>query len=81
MGALVRSCQLFRFQLIRKLAELVEVDTGPEAERMGLRLGWWGPTRRGRLSQASPNCPVHGFLEGDAELTGPLLEKAGQIVI
>ena len=57
-----------RLQFVCELPEFVEIDTGPESEGMGNRLrGRMASGHRG-LTEAGANCPIHRFLEGNAEL-------------
>jgi hypothetical protein len=70
-----------RLQLIRKLPEFVEIDTGPESEGMGNRLRrGMAPGRRG-LAYASTNCSIHRFLKGNAELPSTLFQQSGEIIV
>jgi hypothetical protein len=66
----------FRLQLIGELPELVEVDTRPEPEGMRDRLRRRLTASRSGLPQAGADCPIDGFLEGDAKLPRAPLQQA-----
>src|SRR5258708_14402831 len=76
-----RSCDALGFELVGKLAELVEIDTRPEAERMGHGFGHGAATRLARFSEAGADRPVDGLLERDALLARALLQKPREVVV
>jgi hypothetical protein len=70
-----------RLQLICELPEFVEIDTRPEPERMGNRLGRRMASGHGILTHASTNCSIHRFLKRNAKLPGTLFQKSREIIV
>jgi hypothetical protein len=70
-----------RIQLIRKLPELVEIDTRPEPEGMGNRLRRRMVPDRHGLADAGANYSIHRLLKGNAELARPLFQQPRKIII
>src|SRR6266851_2358837 len=81
MRAFGRSREAFGFELVGKLAELVEIDTRPEAERMRHGLGRGAAARLARFSEAGADRPVDGLLERDALFARALLQKPRKVVV
>lgn len=71
----------FGLQFVSKLIELVEVDSGPEAEsvRNGLRRG--APARRRLLAKPGAQRSVDDILEWHSKLSRAPLQEAGQVVV
>jgi hypothetical protein len=69
-----------RLQFVCELTELVDVNAWSEPERMWNGL-WRSALSRRRLTQAGSDRTIDGFLEGDAELMGALLQESCQIVV
>src|SRR5215469_14873169 len=74
-------CESLGLQLIRELAEFVEIDTRPEPKGMGNRLGRGMSSARGGLADAGANCSIHSFLKGNAELARALFQQSCEIVV
>ena len=70
-----------RLQLVDKLPEFVEVDAGPEPERMGDRLRRRPPSGRSGLAQPGADRAIDCFLERNAEFASPFLQKPREIVV
>jgi hypothetical protein len=69
------------FQLVDKLAQLVEVYAWPETE--GVRRCLWrlcATCLRG-FPQSSPDRPIDHFLKRNSEFSGPLLQKPRKIIV
>jgi hypothetical protein len=79
-GSLVHGVAL-GFQLIDELIELIEIDPGPESERM--RNGFWrcALTRFGLLAETGSQCPVDDLLERHTELPRAAFQEACQIIV
>jgi hypothetical protein len=71
----------FGFKLVGELVELVEIDSGTEAEgvRNGSRRGV--SPRLGLLAKAHAERPVDHVLERQPKLAGATLQEPGKIVI
>lgn len=72
----------FGFQFVRKLSQLVEIDT--RFEPKGVRLRLWrraGWPARGVLPKARTDRPVDNVLEWQALFPRALLQKPRQIII
>jgi hypothetical protein len=69
------------FQLVGKLAELVEVNARPETERVRHRL--WRPATvdRRRFPEPGADRPIERLLERHAQLARALLQERCQIVV
>ena len=70
-----------RLQLIRKLPELVEIDTRPESEGMGDRLRRGTASDRGGLADPGANCSIHRFPKGNPELPRAPFQQSREIII
>src|SRR5947207_737428 len=81
MRALGRGGEALGFEFVGELAELVEIDAGPEAERMGYGLGRGAATCLRRFSEAGTDRSIDGFLERDALFASTLLQNPGKIVV
>jgi len=81
MRAFGRGREALGFELVGELAELVEIDAGPEAERMGYGLGRGAATCLRRLSEAGTDRSIDGFLERDALFARALLQEARKVVV
>jgi hypothetical protein len=81
MRALSSCRQALGFELVGELAELVEIDTGPEAERMrhGPRQG--ATTRLLHFAKSGADRSIDGLLERDALFTRTLLQEPREVVV
>jgi hypothetical protein len=70
-----------RLKLVGELAELVEIDTGSEPERVRNRPGRTTTPAHGCLAQSRPDGPVDRLPERDAELARPPLQETRKIVV
>jgi len=69
------------FEFVGELTELVEIDSGPEPERMrnGLRFG--APTCLRLLAETGTERQVDHILERHPEFPRASLQEAGQVVV
>jgi hypothetical protein len=81
MRAFGRSREALGFELVGKLAELVEIDARPEAEGMRYGLGHGATTCLPRFSEAGSDRSIDGLFEWDALLARALLQKPRKIVV
>jgi len=69
------------FELVGKLAELVEIDARPEAERMRYGLGHATTTWLPRFAEAGADRSIDRLLERDALFARALLQEARKVVV
>jgi hypothetical protein len=76
------SCGVFLgFELVGKLIELVEIDAGPEAERVRNRFRHGVPMRFRLLAEPCAKRLVDHVLERKPELARAPLQQTGEIVV
>ncbi|MBM3525176.1 MAG: hypothetical protein FJX57_19695 [Alphaproteobacteria bacterium] len=69
------------FQLVDELAELVEIDAGPEPERVRDRLRRLHHARSRHRPETRPNGAVDRLLKRDAESSRTFFQEAGQVIV
>jgi hypothetical protein len=69
------------FQFVGKLIELVEINSGPEPERVGNNLRYSVPTGLCLLAETGAERPVYYLLEWHPELARAPLQYSGQVII
>jgi hypothetical protein len=71
----------FGFEFVDQLVELVEINSGPETERM--RNDFWrrSPTPLRLLAETGAQCAVDHLLEGQPQFARSPFQESGQIVI
>jgi hypothetical protein len=69
------------FELVGKLAELVEANARPEAERVRLGPGHAAAMGLARLAKAGADRPIDGLLERDALFACALLQESGKTIV
>jgi hypothetical protein len=74
-------CESLRLQLIRKLPELVEIDTRPESEGMGDSLRRGIAPGCGCLADPGANCSIDRFLKRNPKLPRALFQQSREIII
>src|SRR5438445_13572559 len=68
-------------ELVGELAELVEVDARPEAERVRLGPGHAAAMGLARLAEAGADRPIDGLLERDALFARALLQESRKVLV
>jgi hypothetical protein len=81
MRAFGRGGEALGFELVGELAELVEIDARPEAERMRYGLGHAATTWLPRFAEAGADRSIDGLLEGDALLARALFQKPRKVIV
>jgi len=81
MRAFGRGREALSFEFVGKLAELVEIDARPEAERMRYGLGHAAAPRLPRFAEAGADRSIDGFLERDALFARTLLQEARKVIV
>src|SRR5437588_108832 len=74
MRALGRGGEALGFEFVGELAELVEIDARPEAERMGYGLGRGAATGLRRFSETGTDRSIDGFMQAPG---GPQEDPTG----
>jgi hypothetical protein len=81
MRAFGRSREALSFELVDELAELVEIDARPEAERMRHGSGHAATMRLPRFAEARADRSIDGLLERDALFARALPQKPRKVIV
>jgi hypothetical protein len=71
----------FGFEFIDQLIELVEINSGPEPERVRNEFRRSLPTRLCFLTEAGAESPVDHVLERQIELARASLQEASEVIV
>ncbi|HEY2227203.1 MAG TPA: hypothetical protein VGI22_05555 [Xanthobacteraceae bacterium] len=81
MRAFGRGGEALGFELVGELAELVEIDARPEAERMRYGLRYAAAMRLARFAEAGTDRSIDGLLERNALLARALLQESRKVIV